>query len=76
MEPSRAVVCGQGNVLEQLAQNVTRPLGAGHIDSASASYCTVPTTAAWLLALAAFILCVWVGTILARKGDTKARPHA
>jgi hypothetical protein len=62
--PSRDIICGTGHVLDRLAQAVTQPLGAGHIDSATASYCAVPSTTSWLLAAIAFVAMVG-GSIVA-----------
>ena len=52
--PSRDIVCGTGHVLDRLAQAVMQPLGAGHIDSPTASYCAVPSTTSWRLAAITF----------------------
>jgi hypothetical protein len=49
--PQTEVVCGTGHVLNRVAQRIMQPLGAGHIDGASATYRVVPSTAAWLMAL-------------------------
>lgn len=51
---SREVVCGTGNVLDRIAQAVTQPLGAGHIDGPAATYCVVPSTSAWVMAAIVF----------------------
>jgi hypothetical protein len=53
--PEAEVVCGRGHVLDRLAQAIMHPLGAGHIDGASASFCAVPSTTAWPMAAAAFV---------------------
>jgi hypothetical protein len=47
---STLVICGRGNVLDRIAQSVTRLLGGGVIDGPRGSYCVVPSMAAWLLA--------------------------
>jgi hypothetical protein len=52
--PSGQVVCGTGHVLDPIAQAVTQPLGAGHIDGSAASYCVVPSTSAWIIATIPF----------------------
>jgi hypothetical protein len=49
--PQTYVVCGTGHVLNRVAQRIMQPLGAGHLDGASATYCVVPSTTAWLMAL-------------------------
>lgn len=51
---SREVVCGTGNVLDRIAQAVTQPLGAGHVDGPAATYCVVPSTSAWVMAAIVF----------------------
>jgi hypothetical protein len=52
--PSGQIVCGSGHVLDRIAQAVTQPLGAGHVDGPGASYCVVPSTNAWVMAAIAF----------------------
>jgi hypothetical protein len=52
--PSGQVVCGTGHVLDRIAQAITQPLGAGHIDGSAASNCVVPSTNAWFMAAIAF----------------------
>lgn len=62
--PSRMVVYGTGDRLERVAQDVTRALGAGHIDGRHASFCTVPSAAAWAVADAAFLVVALIGLVL------------
>jgi hypothetical protein len=65
--PEDTVVCGRGHALNRLAQAVTQPLGAGHIDGPSATLCVVPATSAWLLAAGVFLLAVTAAIIFARR---------
>jgi hypothetical protein len=46
--PESKVICGRGHFLDRLAQAVMEPLGAGHTDGPTATYCGVPSTSAWL----------------------------
>lgn len=62
--PSRTVVYGTGDRLERVAQDVTRALGAGRIDGRHASFCTVPSAAAWAVADAAFLVVALIGLVL------------
>ena len=62
--PEQTIACRTGSALDRLAQAVMQPLGGGQIDSASATYCAVPSTTAWLMAavaLAATLSIVAVG---------------
>src|SRR3954451_10175455 len=65
--PSTEVVCGAGSLLDRLAPRAPQPLGAGHIDGPLATLCTVPTFAAWLVALAALIPVTAAGMWLAGR---------
>lgn len=53
--PDRQVVCGDGHVLDRVAQRVARGFGGGHVDGPDASTCAVPSAASW--AIAAVVLC-------------------
>jgi len=68
---NKLVICGRGTILERIAQSVTSKLGAGVVDGAHGSYCTVPSTASWVLAgaiLLAFVaLALIVGHVAARR---------
>jgi hypothetical protein len=65
--PSTEVICGRGNVLDRLAQDVMRPLGAGHIDAAGGSLCVVPSTRAWFMAAAVLLASVLASILTVRK---------
>lgn len=65
--PEAEVVCGRGDVLDRVAQAVMQPLGGGHIDSASASYCVVPSTTAWLMSALTLIGVLAVTFIVVRR---------
>jgi hypothetical protein len=66
--PSEAIGCGGGHLLDRLAQRIMQPLGAGQVDGASATSCTVPSTASWLLAVAAILVAAGVTLTTARRG--------
>jgi hypothetical protein len=64
------VICGQGNLLARIAQRVTTPLGAGVVDGANGSFCTVPSTASWVVGgavLLAFLALAFVVRRLAMR---------
>jgi hypothetical protein len=65
--PEHTVVCGRGSLLDRVAQALTQPLGAGHVDGPSASWCTVPTAGAWLLAVLAALAILEVTFLVARR---------
>ena len=67
--PEDAVVCGRGHALNRLAQVVMQPLGAGHIDGPTTTKCVVPSTTAWLIAAAVFLLGTSPAIILARHRE-------
>ena len=52
------IVCGSGTALDRVAEDVNRGLGAGHIDGATATSCTVPSDGAWIGALGALAVVV------------------
>ena len=62
--PEATVVCGTGPLLDRAGQRVMHALGAGAIDSARGSFCTVPTATGWALADLAFVVIVVVGLML------------
>ena len=68
--PGDTVVCGRGHVLNRLVQAVMQPLGAGHIDGATATYCVVPSTIGWLLAIGVFVVIVGTAIAVARRQRT------
>jgi hypothetical protein len=63
--PSGQVICGTGHLLDRIAQAVTQPLGAGHIDGPAASYCVVPSTSAWIMAAIVFVAALASGSLVA-----------
>jgi len=67
MGPSTTVVCGEGNLLDRLARRIMQQLGAGHIDGATASYCVVPSTTAWLEALGVLVVSVLIASMVSRR---------
>jgi hypothetical protein len=68
--PSNEVVCGTGSVLDRLAQGVMQPLGGGHIDSADATLCVVPSPTSWLIG--ALVLVVGLAaTFLVAQGTRR-----
>ena len=67
MGPSTTVVCGRENLLDRLARRIMQPLGAGHIDGATASYCVVPSTTAWLEALGVLVVSVLIAIMVSRR---------
>jgi hypothetical protein len=62
--PGNVFVCGTGDRLDRVTQVLTQALGAGHIDSATASSCTLPSAAAWAIADLAFLVAAGVGLVL------------
>jgi hypothetical protein len=70
--PSETVVCGRGHVLNRLAQSISQRLGGGHIDGATASYCTVPATSAWIAATGVFLASVVLAVIVAGRARLTA----
>jgi hypothetical protein len=70
--PEDTVVCGRGHALDRLAQAIMEPLGAGHIDGPSATYCVVPSTGAWLLATCVLLLIVGAALVVRRR---RTPPH-
>jgi len=72
--PSATVTCGQWHLLNRVAQGITQPLGAGHIDGASGSSCTVPATTSWVLATAVILIATASGHAIARRRRPTATP--
>lgn len=62
--PEKVIVCGTGGRLDRVTQVLTQALGAGHIDGATASWCTLPSAAAWAVADLAFLVAAGVGLVL------------
>jgi hypothetical protein len=71
--PSGQVICGTGHPLDRIAQAVTQPLGAGHIDGPVASYCVVPSTSAWIMATIAFAAALTGGSLVAMTQLQRSR---
>jgi hypothetical protein len=71
--PGETVICGEGHLLNRLAQAIMEPLGAGHIDGPSASYCVVPSTTAWLLAIGVFLSMLAFTFLAARRWRMQTR---
>jgi hypothetical protein len=70
--PSTTVICGRGGLLDRIAQFATRFYGGGVIDGATANYCVVPSTAAWLLATVLLLaFCALAITVRRRAGDSR-----
>jgi hypothetical protein len=65
--PETEVVCGQGHALNRLAQKIMQPLGAGHVDGPSATYCVVPSTAAWAMSLVALVAVLGLTLVIVRR---------
>jgi len=65
--PDDTVTCGGGHLLNRLAQAVTQPLGAGHIDGPAGSHCVVPSAVAWLMAFGTFILTAGVAILVMKR---------
>jgi hypothetical protein len=70
--PEDTVICGRGHILDRAAQAFMERLGAGHIDGPTATYCVVPSTAAWILAAAVFLSVAIAGLLLARRDQGEA----
>ncbi len=56
----KKIVCGSGSGVDRYAETITKGFGAGHVDSATASYCYVPSSQAWLGAAVALVAVVTV----------------
>ena len=65
--PEDQVVCGTGHTLNRIAQAVMQPLGAGHLDGPSATFCVVPSMAAWLMAAVALLAVIGLGALFLRE---------
>jgi hypothetical protein len=74
--PGDTVVCGTGHVLNRLAQALMQPPGAGHIDGPTATYCVVPSTTGWLLAIGVFVVIVGTAIAVARRQPTNSKKVA
>ena len=72
--PGGTVICGRGHALNRLAQAVMQPLGAGHIDGPTATYCVVPSNTAWLLAAGVFVLIMGTAVVAAWRRRTRIAP--
>lgn len=71
--PQRAVICGEGHILDRSAQAIMRPLGGGHIEGPSATRCVVPSTPTWLLAVGVFLVFLAVAAVVAiRRASSRS----
>ena len=65
--PNDAIVCGSGHVGNQVAQDVSRGLGGGHIDGADATYCVVPAPITWAAAGVFLVASITAGLGIGRQ---------
>ncbi len=60
--PKHRIVCGGGQLGDQIAQEVSRWIGGSAIDGGGGRYCEVPTAVTWVVIGLLCLLCASVGS--------------